>query len=259
MTVHAQAGLLDTPPTARDPRWKAVVGRTAAADGTFFYSVSTTGVYCMPSCPARLAKPEHVRFHASREDAELAGFRPCKRCKPDLRDTMRPRSSEAIHYAIIPCSLGHVLIALSAHGIIALLLSADAEGLRDDLADRFPAASLVEGGAGLDAVAAQVVAFVDSPAHELQVPLDIRGTAFQQSVWGVILKIPAGSTATYTEIARRLGTPRAARAVAQACAANALAIVVPCHRVVRSDGSLSGYRWGVHRKRALLEREAASS
>jgi AraC family transcriptional regulator of adaptative response/methylated-DNA-[protein]-cysteine methyltransferase len=170
-----------------------------------------------------------------------------------------PHASEIIRFTIIPCSLGHVLVALSAHGIIALFLGDDINELREELEHRFPAATFEEGGAALDAIAAQVVAFVESPAQELKVPLDIRGTAFQQSVWGMLRKIPAGTTASYTEIAQRIGHPTAMRAVAQACAANPLAIVVPCHRVVRSDGGLSGYRWGVQRKRALLERESATS
>jgi AraC family transcriptional regulator of adaptative response/methylated-DNA-[protein]-cysteine methyltransferase len=175
---------------------------------------------------------------------------------PRVRDAS---TRETIHYAIAPCSLGYVLVALSAIGIIAILLESDPEVMRDELARRFPAAELVEGGRGLDAVAAQVVAFVESPATELDLPLDVRGTEFQQSVWGVLRKIPAGSTATYAEVAERVGRPRAVRAVAQACASNALAVVVPCHRVIRSDGALSGYRWGIERKRALLEREAAST
>jgi len=171
----------------------------------------------------------------------------------------RPHVSEIIRFAIIPCSLGHVLVALSAHGIIALFLGDDIDELREELEHRFPAATLEEGGDALDAITAQVVAFVESPAQELKVPLDIRGTAFQQSVWGMLRKIPAGTTASYSQIAQRIGHPAAMRAVAQACAANPLAIVVPCHRVVRSDGGLSGYRWGVQRKRALLERESATS
>ena len=179
--------------------------------------------------------------------------------KPDLRGSVRPHVRELIRFAIVPCSLGHVLVAISAHGIIAVFLGADADELRDDLAHRFPAATLEEGGAGLETITAQVVAFVESPAQELKVPLDIRGTAFQQSVWGMLRKIPAGATASYTDIAQRIGHPKAIRAVAHACAANPLAIVVPCHRVVRSDGGLSGYRWGVQRKLALLEREGVAS
>jgi len=190
--------------------------------------------------------------------AELIDTPPTAR-KPDPRGLVRPHVREIIRFAVVPCSLGQVLVALSAHGIIAVFLGTDIDELRDEMAHRFPAATLEEGGDGLDTIAAQVVAFVESPAQELKVPLDIRGTAFQQSVWGMLRKIPAGATASYTEIAQRIGHPTAMRAVAQACAANPLAIVVPCHRVVRSDGGLSGYRWGVQRKRALLEREGVAS
>jgi AraC family transcriptional regulator of adaptative response/methylated-DNA-[protein]-cysteine methyltransferase len=176
----------------------------------------------------------------------------------DAPFTNDPRDRETIRFAIVPCSLGHALVALSEHGIVAIFFDADARELRRELARRFPNAELEEGGAELDPVTAQVVAFIESPASELDLPLDIRGTAFQRSVWGVLRKIPAGTTATYAEVARRIGRPRAVRAVAQACAANSLAVVVPCHRVVRSDGALSGYRWGVERKRTLLDREAAA-
>jgi len=172
---------------------------------------------------------------------------------------VRAHDRETIRYAIAPCSLGHVLVALSEAGIVAIFLEADREVMRQALARQFSAAELVEGGRELGAVAAQVVAFVESPATELDLPLDMRGTEFQRSVWGVLRKIPAGCTATYAEVAERVGKPRAVRAVAQACASNALAVVVPCHRVVRSDGALSGYRWGVDRKRALLDREGALS
>lgn len=178
---------------------------------------------------------------------------------PVDRDAVRALASETIRYAIAPCSLGRVLVATSAHGIIALFLGSDDAELRSELAERFPAATLEDGGEAMDAILAQVVAFVDSPAEELNVPLDIRGTAFQQSVWGTLRKIPPGTTASYREIAEQIGRPNAVRAVAQACGANPIAIIVPCHRVVRSDGAISGYHWGVERKRVLLEREAAGS
>jgi AraC family transcriptional regulator of adaptative response/methylated-DNA-[protein]-cysteine methyltransferase len=182
-----------------------------------------------------------------------------RRTRPVDRDTTPASTREVLRYSMLPCSLGRVLIAMSAHGIIALFLGSDDEELHDALAERFPAAALEEGGAEMEAITAQVVAFVDSPAEELNVPLDIRGTAFQQSVWGVLRKIPPGTTASYREIAEQIGRPAAVRAVAQACGANPIAIIVPCHRVVRSDGAISGYHWGVERKRALLAREAAAS
>lgn len=346
--------------TLSDPRWVAVVARDAKADGTFFYSVATTGVYCRPSCAARLARPENVQFHATRDQAERAGFRPCKRCRPDqpplaathaakiaavcrlietadtvpglarladlaglstyhfhrvfkattgltpkayaaahrarqVRDAlarsesvtaaifdagynsnsrfyaqadqvlgMKPSTyraggaQTAIRFAIGDCSLGAILVAASTRGVCAILLGDDPEVLAHELQDRFPNAQLIGGDRAFEQLVAQVVGFIEAPQIGLDLPLDVRGTAFQQRVWRALGKIPIGSTASYTEIAQRIGAPKAVRAVAQACAANALAVAIPCHRVVRNDGALSGYRWGVERKRTLLEREAKS-
>ena len=346
--------------TEGDPRWASVIARSTAADGTFFYSVKTTGVYCRPSCAARVARPENVRFHPTRDDAENAGFRPCKRCKPDqpslveqhaamVTDACRlieasqsvptleelanhagvsgfhlhrvfkaitgvtPREYAAAHrgervrkelgragsvtaaiyqsgynsngrfygesqqllgmtptiyraggvnadirFAIGECSLGSILVARSELGVCAILLGDDPDTLARDLQDRFPRATLIGGDAEFEQLVAQVVGFVEAPGLGLDLPLDVQGTAFQQRVWQALQEIPAGSTASYTEIASRIGSPKAVRAVAQACAANALAVAIPCHRVVRNDGGLSGYRWGVERKRALLQREAGT-
>ena len=343
-----------------DPRWVAVHTRDARADGSFFYSVKTTGVYCRPSCGARPARPENVAFHATAADAERAGFRPCKRCKPDqpslaqrqaamvtaacrtieqaevaptleqlaaptglspfhfhrvfkavtgvtpkqfatahrngrVRNKlergasvtsaifdagynassrfyetadqvlgMKPSSYRAggadseIRFAIGECSLGSILVAQSERGVCAILLGDDPDALARDLQDRFPRATLVGGDPAYERLVAQVVGFVETPALGLDLPLDVRGTAFQQRVWRALRDIPVGSTASYSEIARRIGSPHAVRAVAGACAANMLAVAIPCHRVVRHDGELSGYRWGVPRKRALLDREARS-
>jgi AraC family transcriptional regulator of adaptative response/methylated-DNA-[protein]-cysteine methyltransferase len=343
--------------TNQEDRWRAVVHRDRSADGVFYYSVQTTGVYCRPSCPSRRARPEHVQFHASAADAEAAGFRPCKRCRPTERPLVEkqaaaiasicrlieradaipdvgtlaakaamsrfhfqrlfktitgvtPRAyatahranrvlkelkrsatvTEAIYnagfnsggrfyagssgmlgmtpsefrsgaagasirFAIGRCSLGAILVAASAKGICAIFLSDDHDALVRSLQDRFPRASLIPADAGFDRWVSRVVAFVDAPRLGLDLPLDIQGTAFQQRVWQALRAIPAGSTASYAEIARKVGAPRSARAVAQACAANSLAVAIPCHRVVAGDGGLSGYRWGVERKRALLERE----
>lgn len=344
--------------TESDPRWTAVVTRDAAADGTFFYSVKTTGVYCRPSCAARLARPENVSFHSTCADAESAGFRPCKRCKPDqpplaeqhaatvaevcrliesadsvpsleqlarhagmstwhflrvfkavagvtprayaaahrarrLRDQldqggtvtdaiydagynsssrfyaqadavlgMTPSryraggADTAIRFAIGECSLGAILVAASARGVCAILLGDDADALARDLQDRFPRAEIIGADADFEQVVARVVASVEAPGLGFDLPLDVRGTAFQQRVWQALRDIPAGETESYAQVAGRIGMPKAARAVAQACAANALAVAIPCHRVVRNDGALSGYRWGVERKRTLLAREA---
>jgi AraC family transcriptional regulator of adaptative response/methylated-DNA-[protein]-cysteine methyltransferase len=342
---------------AKDPRWAVVVARDARADDRFVYAVTTTGVYCRPSCPSRRPRPEHVRFHASAASAERAGFRACRRCRPSepslalrhsalvtaacrtIEGAERPPGLEAlaraaglspyhfhrifkavtgltpksyaaalrsgrlraglrrggtvtaamldagfgssarlyeksgellgmtpgmyraggaqadIRYAAGPCSLGMVLVAQSDRGICAILFGDDPEALVRDLHDRFPRASLHAGDAKFESQLATVIAFVETPAAGLHLPLDIRGTAFQQRVWQALRAIPAGGTASYAEIAQRIGAPRAVRAVASACAANPLAVAVPCHRVVRSDGGLSGYRWGIERKRALLDRE----
>jgi AraC family transcriptional regulator of adaptative response/methylated-DNA-[protein]-cysteine methyltransferase len=348
--------------TENDPRWASVVARDPKADDTFYYSVNSTGVYCRPSCAARLARPEHVRFHLTCEDAEQAGFRPCKRCKPDqpsliqqyaakVTDACRiieemenmpslkelatrigmsayhfhrvfkqftgltPREYAAAHrqqrvraelgrggmqratiteaifdagynsngrfyeksnevlgmtptnyragganteirFAIGECTLGSILVARSKRGVCAILLGDDPDALARDLQDRFPCANLIGGDNEFEQWVAKVVGFVEAPGIGLDLPLDVRGTAFQQQVWQALREIPAGKTASYTDIANRIGAPKSVRAVAQACAANALAVAIPCHRVVRSDGGLSGYRWSVERKRALLEREA---
>ncbi len=344
--------------TEKDPRWTSIVDRDVKADGTFYYSVKTTGVYCRPSCGARQARPEHVQFHTTCEDAESAGFRSCKRCQPNqpalaeqyaeivaeacrfiaeaeevpdlealahhagmsryhfhrifktvtgltphdyvvAKRTQRVRehlvtsetvteamydagynsngrfyeaTNEAlgmtpshfraggartdIRFALGECSLGSILIAKSERGVCAILLNDDPDVLIRDLQDTFPHANLIGGDDEFEQLVARVVGFVEAPALGLDLPLDIRGTAFQHRVWQSLRQIPAGETASYSEIARRIGTPKAVRAVAQACAANTLAVAIPCHRVVRHDGALSGYRWGVERKRALLEREA---
>ena len=334
--------------TINDPRWQAIVARDAAA--AFFYSVKTTGVYCMPSCAARLPRPENVAFHASCDDAELAGFRPCRRCKPretplhaalvaeacrtietaeneptlgelsaraglsafhfqrvfkkamgvspkqyakahraarvrsalakgipvtdavyeagyqsnsrfydgaDATLGMTPRAyraggaRESIRYAVAPCSLVSVLAAESERGICAILLGGDEAGLRK----LFPRASISQAGEDFAASLRAVAALIEEPRGACGLPLDIRGTAFQQRVWTALREIPAGRTASYTDVANAIGAPRSVRAVARACASNVLAVAIPCHRVVRGDGALSGYRWGVERKQALLQRE----
>jgi AraC family transcriptional regulator of adaptative response/methylated-DNA-[protein]-cysteine methyltransferase len=347
------------PASARDDiRWEAVVARDAAFEGQFYYSVETTGVYCRPSCAARLAKRSNVRFHDTLAEAERAGFRPCKRCKPGeppldqqhadkvaqacrLIETaeeapkldelaasvglsphhfhrifkaalgvtpkayatahrhkrvrgrlgtsetvtgaiygagfnsngrfyatssqllgMTPTefraggANQTLRFAIGQCFLGSILVAASATGVCAILLGDDPEALLRDLEDRFPRAELVGGDAGFEQLAAKVIAFVESPGVGLDLPLDVQGTAFQHRVWDALRRIPAGATASYADIAQAIGSPKAIRAVARACAANQIAVAIPCHRVVRTDGSLSGYRWGVERKRALLDKEA---
>lgn len=346
--------------TELDPRWPRVLARDRTADGQFYYSVATTGVYCRPSCPSRRANPKNVRFHNSAADAQAAGFRPCQRCKPDqpsadaqnadriahacrlieqaeespplaelaqaaglsihyfhrifkahtgvtpkeyaaahragrMRDQLRRSgtvteaiydagfnsssrfyetsdkmlgmtpttyrrggANTAIRFAIGQCSLGAILVAASAKGICAISMDDNPQTLIRDLQDRFPHAELIGGDADFEGLVARVVGFIEAPGIGLDLPLDIRGTAFQQRVWRALQEIPAGATATYTDIAQRIGAPKAVRAVAGACAANALAVAIPCHRVIRSDGALSGYRWGIERKRALIDREHAA-
>jgi AraC family transcriptional regulator, regulatory protein of adaptative response / methylated-DNA-[protein]-cysteine methyltransferase len=345
--------------TDTDPRWGQVIARDHAADGTFVYAVRTTGVYCRPSCAARRAKPENVTFFTSWEEAEAAGFRPCRRCWPHAASPGEGRAeviaavcrrietaeeapsltelaavsgfslshltrmfravtgvspgdyarahraqklraelalpgarvtdaiyaagygssgrfyAEAdsvlgmtptafrnggedtgIRFAVGPCSLGLVLVATSTRGICAILFGDEPDALAASLRRTFPQARIAE-DPEFQPVLDAVIAHVDRPEVPLALPLDIRGTAFQAKVWAALRAIPPGTTVTYAELARRLGVPGASRAVGGACAANTLAIAIPCHRVVRGDGSLSGYRWGVERKRALLERESA--
>ncbi len=165
-------------------------------------------------------------------------------------------SNTTICFAIIECALGSVLVACSDRGVCAISLGDDPNVLLCDLLDRFPNAELIGKDSEFEQLVATVISFVELPSNSFQLPLDIRGTAFQQRVWQVLRKIPAGTTASYGDIAIQIGSPKSARAVANACAANTLAVAIPCHRVIRNDGGISGYRWGVERKRALLKRES---
>ena len=337
----------------------AVAARDAGLDGRFVYAVRSTGVYCRPGCPSRAARPDNLSFHAGPAEARAAGFRPCRRCRPDepapaerqaehitracrlieAADTpptletlaraaglspfhfhrifktvtgvtprayarahraaraadslaqgrtvtesvyaagygapsrfyasaaerlgMRPSAyrrggaGERLSFAVGPCALGLVLVAATERGICAILLGDEEEALRRDLAARFPRAEIVAGAADFAATVAAVVRLVAEPGAAFALPLDVGGTAFQQRVWEALRRIPAGATASYAEIARAIGEPAAVRAVAMACGANRLAVAIPCHRVVRSDGALSGYRWGTARKTELLARERA--
>lgn len=183
----------------------------------------------------------------------------------DQRLGMRPRDYRAggagatLHFALGQCSLGAILVAQSEKGICAILLGDDPETLLEQLQDQFPKARLIGGDAGYERLVAEVVGFVEAPALGLGLPLDVQGTAFQERVWQALREVPVGSQVSYTDIAERIGAPKAVRAVAMACAANHIAVAIPCHRVVRRDGDISGYRWGVERKRQLLARETALS
>ena len=341
-----------------DDRWRALVQRDPQACGEFVYGVLTTGVYCRPACSSRLPNRENVRFFETGMEAEQAGFRPCKRCKPEstdqkqpqtravlkacqmiaeadeplslkelahavdmspfhfqrqfkkivgvtpkqyamekrtgrLRDRLRKGSTitEAmydagfasssrfyekaattlgmkpsvykngaqgvrIRFAIVPCFLGLALVAATGQGICAIDFGDTAEALKENLRHRFPRAIFQVPDPQFTAMIGQVLGFLDEPHRgRLHLPLDVQGTAFQRRVWLALQEIPPGDTVSYAGIASRIGKPAAARAVAKACAANPIAVAIPCHRVVRGNGQLGGYRWGVERKRVLLERE----
>ena len=226
-----------------------------------------TGV--TPRAWAAARRAERLRDELGRqatvtEAIFAAGYQASSRCyaESDAVLGMRPSAWRAggqgqqIRFAIGQCALGAILVAQSARGLCAILLGDDPAELLADLERRFPQAELIGGDADFERLVARVVGFVEAPRIGLDLPLDLRGTAFQQRVWQALRAIPPGSTLSYAELAERIGAPKAVRAVAGACAANALAVAIPCHRVVRSDGGLSGYRWGVERKRALLAREA---
>jgi AraC family transcriptional regulator of adaptative response/methylated-DNA-[protein]-cysteine methyltransferase len=346
--------------TEKDPRWARVVARDRTADGQFWYSVATTGIYCRPSCASRGCNPKNVAFHDTLEAAKATGFRSCKRCNPDgvsqdvenailvervcrmieqseetlslaqLADSVELSQShfhrlfksitgltpkayavahraervrqdlakghsvteamydagfnssgrfyekskdilgmtpthyrdggtnEQIRFAIGQSSLGAILVASSTKGVVAILMGEDPNELAHDLQDRFAKAKLIGGDRDYESLVAQVVGMVEAPGIGLNLPLDVRGTAFQQRVWQALQKIPLGQTLTYAEVAEQIGAPKAVRAVASACAANNLAVAIPCHRVIRSDGTLANYAWGVERKEKLLSAEGIS-
>ena len=351
--------------TTDTDRYRAIRRRDPRAEGRFFYSVKTTGVYCRPTCGARLPRPENVAYHGSPDEAERAGFRPCKRCRPrerpateqaaDLIQRARAAIETAIgdgeplptlatlagtaglsqfhfhrlfrqhagmtprHYAaacrlrrfgqavrdgatvtgaiyeagyssasrfyeqgpgalgmsptqlrrggeglelsvtVRGCSLGQALVAATERGVCAVFFGDRAAVLQRELRRRFPRATIRPEAAGLAKLADRIVALVDAGGAGTDIPLDLMGTAFQQRVWRALREIPPGTTTTYSELARKIGAPRAVRAVGTACGANPVSVAVPCHRVLRSDGGLGGYAWGLPRKRALLAQEQAAS
>jgi AraC family transcriptional regulator of adaptative response/methylated-DNA-[protein]-cysteine methyltransferase len=345
-----------------EERWSALCRRDAAADGAFIYAVATTGVYCRPSCPARRPRRANVSFYPSPLEAEAAGFRSCRRCRPgdqpleqrqaalvarvcrmieDAFETptldelaagagispfhlhrlfkrytgLTPRSyaaakkaervkrelergedvthaiyaagygsssrfyenarsrlgmapanyraggrHEKIRFAVGQCSLGHVLVAATDKGICEVRLGDDPHKLVEELQDRFSNAELTGGDLDFEQAVRLVVSHIEAPREAAPaLPLDVRGTAFQQRVWDALRRIPPGRTASYAEIASSIGQPSATRAVAQACGANRIAVLIPCHRVIRTDGSQGGYHWGIERKRELLAREAGAA
>ena len=233
-----------------------------------FHRVFKRATGLTPKAYATAHRAQKLRQHLQRADSITealydAGFNSNSRFyeSSNARLGMTPATyrdggaKTDIHFAIAQCSLGAILVAQSTKGICAILLGDDPQALLQDLQDKFPKAHFIGADTAFERLVARVVGFVEAPAIGLDLPLDLRGTAFQERVWQALRDIPAGSTASYAEIAERIGSPKAVRAVAKACAANSIAVAVPCHRVVRSDGNLSGYRWGVARKQQLLERE----
>lgn len=338
--------------------WRAVAERDARWEGMFVYAVSSTRVYCRPTCPSRRPRPDRVTFFARAEDAASAGFRPCKRCRPDsastpdpaikrVRDTcsriarsngtrvplallakaagtgehqllrtfkrilgISPREyadacragslksalrsgngvadaafaagygsgsrvyeraasvlgmtparyaarakGETVKYTITTTSLGHVLVAATPCGICSVAIGSDAVALQRSLRAEFSEAILERTDGSLSSAVNAIVGSIEGTAPDPRLPLDVRATAFQTRVWRELQRIPRGRTRSYDEIARRIGRPGAARAVARACASNPVALVIPCHRVVRADGTAGGYRWGAGRKASLLATE----
>ena len=341
-----------------DTWWQAVLARDRRADGAFVYAVSSTGIYCRPSCPSRKPRRERTAFFPSPQDAERAGYRACRRCRPgatapsslieralgawsrmanrgqdgrvplvklaaavgsspshlqrtftrvlgvsprDLSDARRlavlrralkekrsvtdaiyeagfgspsrvyERSAKTlgmtpaeyaaggkgttVRFACADSVVGRVLVAATLKGVCAVKLGSDDATLIALLTEEFPGASIAPGDVEMQRWVTDVVAMISGRTPAREVPIDIRGTAFQMKVWKELQKIPRGKTRSYGEIARRIGRPTASRAVARACATNPVCVIVPCHRVVSGDGGLGGYHWGVDRKQALLDRE----
>ena len=342
--------------TDDDSRWRAVLDSDRSLDGAFVTAVRTTRIYCRPSCPARKPKRENVEFMATPAEAERAGYRACKRCRPreagadprraliervcerliegdaaptlaalgaefrispfHLQRTFKritgvtPRQYAAAHrigrlkealradagvtlavyragygsssrvyedasrtlgmtpaayghggrgmriaYTVQPCELGRVLVAATDRGIAFISMGDDDAPLESALRHEYPAAEIARDDHGAQQYAVPVLRAIREGRPDHALPVDVLATAFQARVWQALREIPRGETRSYTEVARAIGRPKAARAVAMACAANPTPIVVPCHRVVHADGTLSGYRWGTARKRELLERE----
>ncbi len=344
--------------TSEADRWQAVIQRTPQSDGAFVYAVVTTGIYCRPTCSSRRPNRENVQFFDDWQTAQEAGFRPCKRCDPQISNPpntavdavaqackiiedaeqapslnqladavglsayhfqrlfkkmvgitpkqyaiekrlnrvrnnlqqtssvttavyeagyesgsrfyetattslgMKPSAYQkggrgvSIRYAIVQSYLGWVLVAATDRGICKIDFGDTPEILQTRLKTDFPEAEAQDDDPTFAAMVARTLAFLEAPEQGLALPLDIQGTAFQRRVWAALLNIQPGTTASYAEIAQQIGNPKAARAVAQACASNKIAVAIPCHRVVRSNGNLGGYRWGVDRKQTILERES---
>lgn len=354
--------LTDTRPITDSDRWRAVLARDIGADGAFVYGVRSTGIYCRPSCPSRRPGRAQVSFYALPEAAREAGFRACRRCRPDhapaadhrvaavraacrhidsataAPPTLRALAADVglspshlqklfsrmmgisprqyadarrlarfraavrggddvtgalyeagygsssrlyeradgqlgmtparyrkggagarIAYAIADCAFDRVLMAATERGVCFLGFGDDDAALAGTLAAEFPAAEIRRDENGLGPWLRAVLAYLTGREPHPHLPLDLRATAFQRQVWQALSDIPAGETRSYSEIAAALGKPGAQRAVGHACATNPVSLLIPCHRAIRSDGGLGGYRWGLERKRALLDRERAAA
>ena len=348
---HSQPLMLD-----EATRWQAFEDRDRRFDGQFVVAVRTTGIYCRPSCPARRPHRENVQFFDTNEDAERAGFRPCRRCRPDAVDSqaemvrqvcalidtatgaipplealgeqvnvspahlqrvfkrlmgVSPRqyadarrverfktqlksgdsvtraiydagynSSSRAHpgvlgmtptdyqrggegmtitYTITPSALGNLLVAATERGVCSVMLDDSPDALEAELAQEYPRAKLHRDGDTMREWVDALVQYLDGDPAPLDLPVDVQATAFQRRVWDALRAIPYGMTRTYAEVAEIIGAPKAVRAVGHACATNKVALIIPCHRVLRTDGTLGGYRWGLERKRALIEQEKATA
>lgn len=297
----------------------AIAARDPRADGAFVYAVRTTGIYCRPSCPSRRALSANIELLATPAAAERAGYRACRRCRPNLPTLPDPivdavavacrrlaatdpapplaelaasagyspahfhrafrrltgltpkayaraahagtaapaRAAEVLHYTLATTPLGMLLVAAGERGVRSIALGDDETTLLAGFARAFPTTQRIRDDAALGDAVARIVAFIATPGAGLVLPLDVRGSAFQHRVWDALRHIPVGSTVTYGALAAQLGMPAAPRAVARACATNGLALAIPCHRVIAANASLSGYRWGLERKRSLLVAEGA--
>jgi AraC family transcriptional regulator of adaptative response/methylated-DNA-[protein]-cysteine methyltransferase len=232
--------------------WQALIHRDESFAPGFVTAVRTTGIYCRVTCPARRPRRENVRFYRTPGEAARAGFRACKRCRPDEADP------STISFAVVDCVLGKLLVARTERGICAIKLGDSESALEESLRRDFPLAKIEAAPAQLAGVNRRVAAVAAGADSGTDLPLDVRATDFQWRVWRALRQIPIGQTRTYGEIAEAIGKPRAVRAVGRACASNPVALLIPCHRVVRAGGSQGCYRWGASRKGALLAREAES-
>src|SRR6266568_4220427 len=293
--THTQSNLSQSiTPHAAARYWRATRARDPRADGSFVLAVRSTHIYCRPSCPARRPLRRNVTFFRTREEAEKQGYRPCLRCRPNeiagpvvlvkraagkLAESneegvrlgalaaalgMTPATYRKggqgmkIGYTIARSPLGKVLVAATERGVSAVYLGDAENAMIAELRQEYPRAEIARATDSFQRWVREIVQRIEGGQPRLELPLDLQATAFQRRVWQELQRIPRGRTRTYSQVARYLGQPKAVRAVARACATNPVSIVVPCHRVIREDGTLAGYRWGLSRKEQLLAQERAA-